>query len=218
MTFNAGTVISEARDAHPEFMPDRSPQGLVRRFVDRYQRELVGKILEIRPAFFDSTMTTAMPLGTFDSGITMPSAMYIKQVIAQLASDATQYGQSQVELMPWANRLGLCSMPAASLNGDKLILLGMAEDWAQYSSISTRYVALPAELVTDAVNLILPDYAKSACITATSAFLARRLAGRRDSTVNLGPFIQEALDTEQALLNLIGRQGGAEAMRIRDVL
>lgn len=219
MTITAGAVIDGVRDMHSAFTPEDFSNAILRRFLTRYQHELAGKIIRVRPQVLSLTsLVTALPLATFANGIAVPARLYVRDCYAQLVSDATFTGQVPVTLIAATTRFAPGSFPNAILDGSTLTLNGVDKDWVSYGSVTLRYAPLPASLAGDTTALILPDESIDTCIQKTAAFCALRAVGLPGS-IDIDPtmYAQIARDAEADFLGHLTDQFRAEATRIIEV-
>jgi hypothetical protein len=219
MTILASQVVDVVRDLHPAFTPEDFPAKLLRRALERAQHQLVSQIVRVRPSALAVTaQLTALPLATFANGIALPAGrLYVREVIAQLASDATFTGSVPVNLVAPTTVYTPPSFPSAAIDGNTLVLGGVAQDWTSYASVTVKYIATPT-LPLDATALVLPDDAMDACVQAVAAFAALRAVGL-PGPIDIDPveYQQLASDAASAFLTRITNQGKAEALRILEV-
>lgn len=215
----ASEVIDVVRDVHPSFTREDFPEKMLRRALERYQQALVSKVLQRRPqALVSATQTTALPLATFSAGVALPALrLAIREVIAQLASDATFSGQVPVTLIAPTTVFSPPSFPWASIDGNTLVLGGVAQDWIGYASVAVKYVARPT-LPLNSTALVLPDEAMETCAAAVTAFAAVRAVGLPGTIdIDASWYHDRARDAEAEFLRHLAAQARGEAVRILEV-
>jgi hypothetical protein len=214
----AERIIESARDRHAAFDRRRVPDPSALRFLSAYRKELAGKVAKIDETALVTTQAQAMPLVTFDSGITLTANRYIAGVTAKTNQTTPQYWP--VDLIPWAHRNDINSPLAAAWEyGGKLYLRPPATAWRDIVEIG---IALVATMATDLAALTddvgLPPEAEKACVEATALFMAKR--GHNDPTlpaISLASFNDEAIKAEGAYLEDVNNRNTGRHFRTRDV-
>lgn len=209
MSIIAARVINGARDRHPLFDPEHTPPRVALRALSDYVQELHGKVAAIDEGALAVALATAMPLGDFAEGITLPANRYVQE-----ASYVTAGEEFPIDLVPFAHRFDprRTRNPLAWVQDGALHLEGQASDWAAATEVRVRYVPVPAELAADTDTLPLPDTARRACVEYVAGFMATRAAEGLDATV----FLARAEAAEREFLADVGNRRTAVVFRTRD--
>lgn len=222
MAFTVGDVILGARDLNPAFTPTRHPDAVCRRFLTRYMRQLMTRIVTRRPRALPATETTvALPLADFNAGVTIPAGLLLSEVLVQPAGNPARNAQWPVKLVaPGTRHDGGNAGPWGWLDGQTLRLAGDANQWAGSSALVLRTIATPTAFTANADVIPLPDDGEGACVHALGAFLASR--PNDGTTDDEKPRNTNSLraDADAAEAEFIGRmlnQSRAESFKIREV-
>ena len=166
-------VLEQAREQRAEWTPETHPNSLLIRYLSRYQRELLGRIMLRNPHAVTATEQIALPLADFDAGETLPDFQRVLGGTVYLSGNVTS-PTYPLTLVPWSQRLEPALRPAAYLEGFTLHLCGREADWAGYDRVDVSYVPLATQLTAMGDVLTVPDVAESAVVEAVAAFLAVR--------------------------------------------
>lgn len=169
----AAEVIEEARDQHPGFEPERTPDRTVLRFLSSWQRRVFAKIASRAPDAVTSVVTTAMPLADFDAGIPLTAEiLHLRGGTVTLEDEQ----ERKLWIVPWESRYLPRVRPAAYLENSVVKLVGPIEAWEYVTSVAIQVVQLPSVLASEKEDLALPDVAREAAVAAVASFLGQRTA------------------------------------------
>lgn len=218
MSLLARSVILHARDADPAFTTGRIAQPVAWRALTRLYVALVARVAQLNPDVLTATADTAtLPLSALQlaNGITL-SASVLQPLDVQALNTA---GEPQsIEVVPYTARAGTVRHPAATFLGSAVHLLGLADWWTPWASVTVRYVPQPSQTLTDATTLALPDDALDVLSAKLAAWMATRVAGSAKPTViNAGQLLTEANAIEGEFLARIGGRQRGQTLRIREV-
>lgn len=209
----AADIILSARDEHPSFSERRHPPGTLLRALSRYQRRLVAKIIKNDDSVMVETLSTALPLGDFASGIAIPDYKYPAGIEAETGD--TPPRRVPVELVAWqANLRYLCG---AYLKNNTLYLTGNATDWNGFLAIHFSYMPEVDSLTRPADVLVVPNAAEPCLVAYLAHFMAQR--GQKDPEVEIPDkreFKQSWAEIEDEFLDEIGTHQQAETSQVRE--
>lgn len=173
MTLVAGTLIDEARDMHVSFDARHHPPKALLRELDRYQVDLLSRLLQINEDYLSSTLSTLLPLAVFADGIGI-SADHIP---TRAEAIDTHGDAHDLTLLPWAYRQDPAPRIAGYVNSSRLYLRGEAAGWTHFTRIDLflqpRPTALTAFTGTGSA-LTIRDGARDALVTRVARFMAFR--------------------------------------------
>lgn len=220
MTLVVRTVLEHARDFHPAFAPERSPDAVGRRALARYQQAFVRRVIGAgrAQALVPSSHDVALPLADFAAGDPLPAGLLHVSAVTAIPVGAVDAADADpVELTPLARRYAPGRFPAVLLDGDTLRLLGSEQDWTDYATVRLRCILVPDDLPTNDATLAVPDDALDACAGAVASFWAMRLQGLAGLNVNAAEIDGRAKVAENGCLDRLLQQAVAEPFRIRAV-
>lgn len=106
--------------------------------------------------------------------------------------------------------------PAAFVAGEKLYLCGDAAEWDGVESVEIAYAPVAPALTRLTDTVLLPDAAKPCVVQQAAAYLAQRVAGLPDVTIDPGVFALRGADAERSYLSSLGLSKRSATLRIRD--
>lgn len=218
MALLAGDVIDAVRDRHVAFSRERAPQGMVLRLLSHYQRELLGKIMEIDEDILRVDATTVLPLAVFDTGIALPVNRTVVAVTALTTGGVPR--TLDVTLVPVALRNDPATPRRAAWQaGNTLYLRGAAIDWTTIASITVATVPVPAAITRSIDVLVVPDTAEKALADNVALALALRgIIGEGVPAPDFNAFGARAKDSENSFLNEVLNRTTGRATHTRDVM
>lgn len=220
MAFTVADVVLAARDLSPAYTPQRHPDVVCWRFLSRYSRTLMGRIVQLRPAALPATVTSVpLPLGTFGSGVPVPNDLLLVSVSARPVARRDDSVRVPVELLPAGQRLTRSTrLPWAVREGAVVFLSGTAADWTAFDQLELRTVAMPTAFANGGDTVPLPDDALDVCAEQLGAFLASRVAQQPDGDKVSPRAAQDAAaKAEASFLARLTNQGRAEVITMRRV-
>lgn len=217
MAFTAADVIDAARDRHPSFDPKAQPESVLLRGLQQYARSLASLVMRWRPSAMVATeLVTALPLASFSAGITLPAHLFIQSIMTVRLGYSSPQEEQPVRLLPLAQRTRFgAPFPAAFVQSGTLFLTGRPTDWANYTSVTVRYVPVPT-VSTAATQLPFTDDAMTPMVAWLAAFMGARRQGMDDAPPR-GFGKGEAIDAEELFLQHLQRQSAGEDTVIQDV-
>lgn len=183
MPLLAKEVIHAARDAHPGFSRSAAPDAVVLRALARYQQELLGRIAAIKQDAVHVEVDVALPLADFDAGAHIAQGddppvpvEYITVHGAVAHPSAPDHSRTPIRLVPYVQRTERFSTLAAYLRGERLFLLGTADDWKGVDRITVDLFPVgPNSIDFHTGALMLPGRAQATCVAAMALFMAGRV-------------------------------------------
>jgi hypothetical protein len=204
MSFTVADAINEARDKHRAFTKQHTPDRVLLRHLNNYQRRLYFFIHKRNPDQYVSVSNIAFPLATFASGSDL-SGLTMALPLGGTINLTASTLKGELTIVPWRRRFQPGQGPAAYIQQDTLFFVGVAEDWAHVSSVDFYYVPEPTALAAETDTVGLPDGARLSCVCALTVFMSER--GPQDKTmpIPLREFKTEAAAAEADFLDEIGR-------------
>jgi hypothetical protein len=220
-TLVVGDVLNAARDCSPQFDTRRHPDRVLLRFLSRYQRDLVDRLVRLDPSQLVMTEDYSLPLPSFDAGIAIPAYHY--PFGAEVLSAHPGAHPVPIPLVNWADHAR--NRHAVYLLSGVLFLCGKVHDWERFVTLRWIYVPEVADLDTSSqgamtqVLTALPDSAEPPLV----AFLAMRMAMRGGVDSGQTPADPASLGgdwkfEENRFFDAIGRNTQAVSSVMREVL
>lgn len=234
-TKTAGSAINRVRGMHPAFGALNCPDAICRQQLAADQRSLVSEVFTNAPSYFGPNhtlvQTTALlPIpqvqATFDAGIDLdsnmanPDILGVREVWAQLSSDASQTGQVRVEIQPRGQRFNIgARFPYGWIDGRVFFPGGTFADWSAYSGVYATLLQSAPDFANNTTKLSLDDDCEDVLVyrlaeamgVRVNALLARKL-------VDVGYFAEKGAEaTAKYLARATANQRGA-THRIVDVM
>ena len=219
-TLVASAILTAARDLSAAFDSRRHPDRVLLRFLSRYQRDLVDRLVRLDPSQLVSYQDTALPLADFASGITIPAYHY--PMGAEITGGAPNARPHPIPLVSWADH-GRHHHAVYLLDG-VLYLTGRAEWWARFVNLRWMYVPEVADLDTSSaaapaqVLTSLPDSAEPTLVAFLAAKMAQR-GGADPGTTAPDPagLAAEWKMEEDRFFDVVGRNRQAVSSLVGDV-
>lgn len=206
-------IIQQARETHPAFTPESTPNSVLIRYLSRLHRDLVGRILRVAADVLVQDHEIALPLADFAAGAAVPDHQFIRGGSVYVGAT-----ERPLYLIRWQSRIRPVVWPAAWLEGNTLHLVGDAAQWAAADRIVLKIVPTPADLVAMTDVVALPDIAESTCVTALAAFLAQRTADVPPLPQIPRQRLQElARETEERLFDRLAGRSAAIVSFVEEV-
>jgi hypothetical protein len=198
MPLLAGDIITGARDRHPAFDKQQTPDASALRSLSAYARELHGKVGMIDASILREEVVVPFPLADFSAGIELPDN---RQVVELVGATAAYPNGTPIEIIPALTRNDLNAPASAAWQiGNRLYLRGSASDWRTLTSVAIAFVAVPAPLATLADEV-----------------MAMRGGIPERPAVDVAGFASLAQDAERQFLDDIVTGMGGRTFRTRDV-
>lgn len=216
INFTVASVIMGARDRHSSFSPDRHPDPILVRYLDRYQRELLAKAIEVNSSFSAASFTVALPLADFEAGAVLPFAYH------QIHGGQVRFedgGVSPFSLVPEGQRFDHTRFYAGWVHGDRIYFQGEDADWTGVSGVELSYVPTTSRLTALRSVFQLPRSSESCLVESCAAFMAaRKHTDPQIPAVDETAFWTRAAAAETAWLTEIANRRRPVIKRIRDVM
>jgi len=213
MAFTVEETILEARDQHPSFDPQRTPDGVCQRQLNRYLRQLYYRAIERDSNLYSTVEEITLPLADFDAGHALPAFVYYQG--GTLNTTGTYRRPEPFNIVPWANRFMPNVHSAGYILEGTLYLCGDAEDWTGATSIDFYYapeLTLPAAM---ADPVPLADGAKWPCVNHLAWQMARRQGSYEGVKINTAEFAADWKSAEEEWLIEIAQHSRGEATYVR---
>lgn len=216
MALTLGQIVDRVRDAHPAFDPRIVGNQALARFFDRYQRQLVYKILESNPdailVELNVAFLSTMLMG--QAGYDLPANLGLRPGLVHFTNDAVTFGE--LTLIKFQDRMGPYGKYPAYMRGSKLFLIGSVDSWSQVASFDLAYIAMPVLLTALTDNLTVPDAAFDALVAAGCDFAARKVADRPDVKIDAQEFAADADKAEGLYLRGVGLHNQATIHYVKE--
>lgn len=220
-------VITAARDRHKAFDRQRTPNGLLYRFLADYCQELAGKVMAIDPTYggIEETIVFQLPLADFDAGLALGPGRIVTDIVAVEPVGTSGRQMIPVPLIDRGQRFAWNGPAiAAWQEGLNLYLRAPADRWKLYGSIEVQVVqnftdADVASLQSPAAILPLPDAASKSVTDALAYFMARR--GHNDANlppIDVDRFERDAEKSERAFLDAVRQRNVGRTYFTADVM
>ena len=220
-TLVVGNLITAARDSSSTFDTRRHPDRVVLRFLSRYQRDLVDRLLRLDPSQLVTTEDYSLPLAHFDAGIAIPAYHY--PFGAEVLSSHPGAHPVRINLVNWADHTRY--RHAVYLLSNVLFLCGKAADWDRFATLRWIYVPEVADLDTSSADAMsqtldaLPDSAEPTLVAYLALKMAQRGgAGPGETPPDPGALGAEWKLEESRFFDVIGRNTQAVTSTIREVM
>lgn len=175
MSTFARDVINAARDFHPLFTRQSTPDIVALRRIARYQQSLLTDIARLAADRVHTSQTITVPFADFAAGVVLEP--YLRVHGASAAYIDTSRTPRAVELVEYPLRLdGIATdnIPRAFIQGGKFMPLGIAEDWIAIASVTVDFFPMGPDTVQLGDKLFLPGNPLRACASDVAAFMAQR--------------------------------------------
>lgn len=150
-------------------------------------------------------------VGNVETGVPLPSA------IAVLGGTVcfTDGDRDELTLVTVGRRFDPPRMPAVYTQGQSLCFCGDAADWADVASIEVSYVPIAPALTALTDYLLLPDAARPALVAACASYMAMRVEGLDDVTIDAVKHHTRAKGAEDDYLSTLALSRRGRRIRIR---
>lgn len=215
MPFLASAAINHARDRHPGFTREQTPDGPAVRYLSEYVRQLHSRTLEVNPDAIVAPHPIPLPLAVFADGSVLPDHHYVHGGDVHIDEDDSSV---PLHIIPWELRRQRMPWPAVTIHGGTLYQLGWEELWEPFSRIVLRLAAAAAaELSALADTVELPASAFPCCTAALAGFMAGRPVKEGLQKPDKAALIADRIGAEGVYLTEIGNKRRSQAMQIMEV-
>lgn len=213
MALLAGDVVNVARDEHPAFDRQSTPDIVALRALARYQQELLGRIYNAKPDALHVAQEVQLPLEDFAAGIALNDCLQVHG--ASVYYRSRDYRPEPVMFVDYPHRFIRPGGPAAYRRADRIFLLGTPADWQDVARVVIDLFPRGPDTLGPKDELVLPGQAMAPCVAALAVAMARRLGPeRRPDLVELRDRLAEA--EERYLDQVTGRRRAVVSV-IQDV-
>lgn len=155
-------------------------------------------------------------VATVEEGVPLPAMQTLLPDLCQAwAQGATQ--PEPLTVTSAQRRFSPENFPAVYTVGQTLYLCGSSSDWAEFASLELRYTPI-APVFTGLTDLFLiQDHARPALVAQAAAFMAIRVQGQSQVTIDPTPFLAMAEQAEQDFLRAVTLGKRGRSPRIREV-
>lgn len=202
MSVTVGEIILAGRDESPSFSRESTPDPLLRRFLVRYQQELLERIADLKPDAVHQPVTITLPLDVFGDGAwiaelneddDLEAVDYIRVHGAVAVPTDSSRDNVPITFVSYIQRLDFYNVPAVYHRAvsQRLFLNGTAAEWEPYGSIIVDLFPRSAGLADSDAALILPAQPLACCVAAVAELMAKR-AGTAGAWHDLKVLAEEA--------------------------
>jgi len=209
MAFLPSEIILLARDRHPAFTRERTPDGPALRSLQGMARRMHSVVRKWNPQLLTSDVTISLPLATFSDGHTF--ATQPDEILHGLCVYANG-DKTEFDLISVRSRKQVRPRWAGWLEGGVLYLAGEESHWSGFTSIELKVIEPQADLTALSTPITLPDQ----CIEPLAAELAQFMARRVDGLATRD-FVQDAREAKEALLDHLATTQRANVTVTREV-
>lgn len=178
MAFPASDVIRVARDKHPGFTEQSTPNPVLLRELTEFTRDVRGLVVKYDVDVLATTETIALPLANFAAGHTLAAEPAVVQGGDVTFPDGVT---ADFDLIDWKDRHQVIPRWSGWLRGQTLYLAGREAWWNGLTNIVLVYVPVQPALTAVADSILLPDRARPVIIWRLARFMAGRVPN--DSSV-----------------------------------
>jgi hypothetical protein len=202
------TVDNTARIVEPEFASS-SDIGVVTALPALVER--VGYLVKLDDTGTPFIDYTAPLVANVETGVPLPTAMaFIGGTVRYRDGD-----REDLTLVTFGRRFNPPCWPACYTQGQAIYFCGASADWADVASIDVDYVPIAPSFTALTDYFLLPDAARPALVSAAASFMAMRVEGLNDVSIDSTKHASRATSAEADYLNTISltRRGRRIQMR-----
>lgn len=172
----ARQAIDAARDFHPAFSRDSTPDAVALRRLALYQQELLAQIMETRLSAVHETQEVALPLTDFDAGVILNPYLRVHGGSVAYTDSLTRRPKPLrfVEYPLRLDEIVTDDEPKVYLTAGRLHLLGTADDWQDIATMTVDLFPRGPDTLALNDRLVLPGSPLRACAADLAAFMAMR--------------------------------------------
>lgn len=168
----AKEAVNAARDVHPKFDKQSTPDPPALRHLAQYQQELLAAIAETKIDAVHEKQQINFPLVDFSAGAVLHPVLRVHGATVHFID--TDRKPENVTLVEFPLRLDECRFPAAYIEAGVFKPLGIADDWEEVSHVVVDCFPLGPDELAPNDDLVLPGSPMRACVASLSAFMAVR--------------------------------------------
>jgi hypothetical protein len=142
---------------------------------------------------------TAPLVASVEAGVPLPTALAILGGAARY----TDADRRELALVSQGQRFDPPNWPAAYTVGQTLFLCGSKQDWLDVASLELDYVPIAPAFTQLTDYALLPDAAKPALVAAAAGFMAERVAGMPDVSIDPRALVARAAAAESDYLRAL---------------
>lgn len=199
----ARAVIYAARDAHPAFDKQSTPDAVALRRLATLQQGWLAEISRFKRDAVHVAQVIALPLDVFADGVAIDTHLHVHGGSVQFTDSSRRDGDLQLVEYPLRLTTQWAWTPRAYIRARQLFLLDSAELWTDVASVTLDlFPAGPDDLVpTDA--LVLPGQCQRAGTTALAQFMAGRAGVQVADDGAVNSYLDEVTDRKRAKVSVI---------------
>lgn len=190
-----------ARDIHPAFNDSAMPNGVLARFLTRYQQRLLTQIAQIKKDAIVDKFDFHVPGFDFELGERLPDHILIHG--ADVFYENSNIDPVPLTIVGFDQRLNRYIGPTAYVDRPKIFLIGRTDDWTPFLSVTVRYFPKGGTITDLEQELELPGQALDPCATALASFMAGRLEKDAAPPINPAELLAEAEHAEARYIDEI---------------
>lgn len=168
MSVTADDVITAARDGHAAFSKQRHPRAGLLRALERYKKQLWGRITNVNSSVLAVTSTIDIQAFNFTTGHPFPANIYVlPDGEVSHPNDRNPSDRSKFSIVGQTVRLNTRPLFSGWFVQQQLFLQGELKDWGQALNLYISYVAMPTgptaladdfDPAPDSIAPVLEDY------------------------------------------------------------
>lgn len=177
MPFSAQLIIRSARDVHPAFTEQQTPDASLLRRLTQYGRELRGEVVRHDKQRIVTEETVSFPLADFDAGHTLTAHQSV------IGGDVVLRNNDEHEfhVVDWSSRHGSIPYYSGWIRSGVLYFRENAAWWNGVTSVVLSYIPSWDGFAVMSDTIDLDDRAQTPMIAEAANFMAGR--GQGESNV-----------------------------------
>jgi hypothetical protein len=218
MAVTAQEVITAARDQHPAFTPQRTPDGVLLRQLLNFHKRLASDVTVVNSSVLAVEEVIDLTTYDFALGYAFPAHIYVlPDGEVEPANELDPGDRGRLWIIGQNVRLFSRPLRSGWFVQNQFWLNGNAQDWAGAIAVHIHYVPIPATPVELADDFDpMPDTAFEVLSSYAALVMAKR--GHNDPTIQAIDVNQFAQDYNSAYSSFIMEQGGKKrARRIKTI-
>lgn len=218
MALVSGSLVDEARDLHPSFDRRNNPDKLILRELERYERELIEKVVAVNEDYLRTTIEETLPPPTpnfpaWATGLSLPDHLVLHDAEYQIGTD-----WYRMHIRPMAVEHDPGPMRTAYVAGRTAWLRGVEADWNGVSAVRFHYTAAPSGLPDLNTALTIGDSARTVLVNRLAFTMAKRaVTVPNASPPNVAEFRIDWQQAEEAYIVGAGGIRAGHTSQVREV-
>lgn len=200
-------AIRDARDEHPAFSRQWTPEGPLLRFLNRWQEGMRERLAQKKSDRLIGTHSISFPLAGFEAGASIVANVHVTGGTVKF--DAASRDDEDLVIVPFRERLEEYKYRwGAYIEGNTFKPLGREEDWDEVDEVELVVFPVATELTGRTSSIDLPGHPRPVIVAAVAHFLAKRAPADADPPVDRAEFREDRRVAEERYID-------AEAGRLR---